>query len=93
MGHNLKAKEVLLYKPYQDRKNNCVDTNKSLAFRCVWMLFYSYILKCRSSYATPNRPDLIKHITDALELCLKFHPNSQLAIAIKKQALLQLLLG
>ena len=27
MGHNLKAKDVLLYKSYPDRKNSCVDTN------------------------------------------------------------------
>ena len=29
MGHNLKAKDVLLYKFYPDRKNSCVHTNKS----------------------------------------------------------------
>ena len=49
MGQNLKAKEVLLYKAYPDRKNSCVDKNRSLAFRCIWMLFYSFIMKCRSS--------------------------------------------
>ena len=27
MGYNLKAKEVLLYKPYPDMKNSCVDIN------------------------------------------------------------------
>ena len=86
MGYNLKAKEVLLYKPYPDRKNSCVDVNRSLAFRCIWMLFYSYILKCRSSYVTPQKIDLYKHITDAVTMCTKYHPNSQLAIAFRKYA-------
>ena len=30
MGQNLKAKEVLLYKPYQDWQYACVDKHKSL---------------------------------------------------------------
>ena len=33
MGYNLKAKEVLLYKAYPDRKNSFVDINRSLAFQ------------------------------------------------------------
>ena len=93
MGYNLKAKEVLLYKPYPDRKNSCVDINRSLAFRCIWMLFYSYILKCKSSFATPQKKDLFKHITDAITMCIKYHPNSQLAIAFRKQAQIKSLLG
>ena len=43
MGQNLKAKDVLLYKAYPNRKYACVDKNISLAFRCIWMLFYSFI--------------------------------------------------
>ena len=86
MGHNLKAKEVLLYKAYPDRKNSCVDINRSLAFRSIWMLFYSFILKCRSSNVTPDKDDLYTHITDAVNLCTKYHPNSQLAIAFRKYA-------
>ena len=93
MGHNLKAKDVLLYKFYPDRKNSCVDTNKSLAFRCIWMLFYSYILRCRSSYVTPEKIGLMKHITEAIEICLKYHPTSQIAIAFRKQAQIKSLLS
>ena len=33
MDYNLKAKEVLLYKAYPDRKNSFVDINRSLAFQ------------------------------------------------------------
>ena len=84
MGHNLKAKEVLLYKAYPDRKNSCVDNNRSLAFRCIWMLFYSFIMKCRSSNVVPHKDELYKHITDAINMCTKYHPNSELTIAFRK---------
>ena len=66
MGYNLKAKEVLLYKFYPDRKNSCVEINKSQAYRCIWMLFYSYILRCRSSYVTLKKIALMRHIAEAI---------------------------
>ena len=84
MGQNLKAKEVLLYKAYPDRKYACVDKNRSLAFRCIWMLFYSFIMKCRSSNNIPNKDELYNHITDAIDMCTKYHPHSELAIAFRK---------
>ena len=80
MGQNLKAKEVLLYKAYPDRKNSCVDKT----FRRIWMLFYSFIMKCRSSNVIPNKDELYKHITDAINMFTKYHPNSELAIAYRK---------
>ena len=76
MGHNLKAKEVLLYKAYPDRKNSCVDINRSFAFGCIWMLFYSFIMKCRSSNVTPDKDELYKHITDAVNMCTKYQSTS-----------------
>ena len=84
MGHNLKAKEVLLYKPYPDRQYACVDKDRSLVFRCIWMLFYSYIMKCRSSEIIPNKDELYIHIKDAISMCLKYHPNSELSVAFRK---------
>ena len=84
MGQNLKAKEVLLYKPYQDVQYACVDTKKSLAFRSIWMLFYSYIMKCRSSEIIPNKDELYIHINDAIATCVKYHPNSELSSAFRK---------
>ena len=84
MGQNLKAKEVLLYKAYPDRKYACIDIDKSLVFRCIWMLFYSYIMKCRSSEIIPNKDELYKHINDAIKTCIKYHPNSKLTIAFRK---------
>ena len=84
MGYNLKAKDVLPYKAYPDRKNSCVDKNRSLAFRCIWMLFYSFIMKCRSSNVIPDKDELYKHITDAINMCTKYHPNSELVVAFRK---------
>merc|ERR1712030_99641 len=84
LGQNLKAKEVLQYKAYPDRKNACVDKNRSLAFRCIWMLFYSFIMKCRSTNNIPNKDELYNHITDAINMCTKYHPNSELTIAFRK---------
>ena len=84
MGQNLKAKEVLLYKAYPDRKYAYVDTNRSIAFRCIWMLFYSFIMKCRSSNNIPSKDELYNHITDAINMCTKYHPHSELAIAFRK---------
>ena len=89
MGQNLKAKEVLLYKAYPDRKNACVDKNRSLAFRCIWMLFYSFIMKCRSTDNIPNKDELYNHITDAINMCTKYHPNSELTIALRKHGILK----
>ena len=83
MGQNLKAKEVLLYKAYPDRKDSCFDKNRSLAFRCIWMLFYS-IMKCRSSNVIPNKDELYIHIADAINMCTKYHPHSELAVAFRK---------
>ena len=87
MGQNLKAKEVLLYKPYQDRQYACVDKHKSLAFRSIWMLFYSYIMKCRSSEIIPNEDELFIHINEAIHMCIKYHPNSELTKAFRKNAI------
>ena len=48
------------------------------------MLFYSYIMKCRSSEIIPNKDELYIHIKDAIIMCIKYHPNSELAIAFRK---------
>ena len=88
MGQNLKAKEVLLYKAYPGR-NACVDKNRSLAFRCIWMLFYSFIMKCRSTENIPDKDELYNHITDAIDTCIKYHPNSELTKALRIYGLLK----
>ena len=86
MGQNPKAKEVLLYKPYQDRQYAypVFDKHKSLAFRSIWMLFYSYIMNCRSSEIIPDEDELFIHIKDAISTCTKYHPNSELTKAFRK---------
>ena len=86
MGQDLKAKEVLLYKPYEDRQYTYTvfDKSKSLAFRSIWMLFYSYIMKCRSSEIIPDKDELYIHINDAISTCIKYHPNSELTKAFRK---------